>query len=249
MTQLAGRIALVTGGARGIGAATVRRLAADGARVAVLDLLEEQGQLLAEAVEGIFVRCDMATPESVRGAVRSVDQSLGGLDVVVSNAGIDILGPFAASDPASWEPVLGVNLRGPLHLCHAALPLLVRRQGGRVILVSSDAARVGSSGEAVYSACKAGLIALAKTLAREHARDGITVNAVCPGPTDTALLHGLMGSSEDGRRILDAVVRQIPLRRLARPEDIANAVAFLAADESAYITGQTLSVSGGLTMV
>ncbi|HME70131.1 MAG TPA: SDR family NAD(P)-dependent oxidoreductase [Myxococcota bacterium] len=248
MAKLAGRIALVTGGARGIGAAIAHRLSADGARVAILDVLEEQGRAVAEAVHGVFVRCDMATPESVRGAVRSIEHTLGGLDVVVSNAGIDIVGPFASSDPASWEPVLDVNLRGPLHLCHAALPLLVRRGTGRVILVSSDAARVGSSGEAVYAACKAGLIALAKTLAREHARDGITVNAVCPGPTDTQLLHGLMGSSEEGKRILDAVVRQIPLRRLARPEEIANAVAFLAGDESAYITGQTLSVSGGLTM-
>jgi len=249
VATLAGRVALVTGGARGIGAATVRRLAADGARVAILDLLEDQGHAVAEAVGGIFVRCDMARPESVRGAVRSTEQALGGLDVVVSNAGIDIVGPFAASDPASWEFVLDVNLRGPLHLCHAALPLLVRRGGGRVVFVSSDAARVGSSGEAVYAACKAGVIALAKTLAREHARDGVTANAVCPGPTDTQLLHGLMGSSEEGKRILDAVVRQIPLRRLARPDEIANAVAFLASDESAYITGQTLSVSGGLTMV
>jgi len=249
VATLAGRLALVTGGSRGIGAAIVRRLALDGARVAILDLLEEPGQALAAGVQGVFVRCDMARPESVRGAVRNVEQALGGLDVVVSNAGIDIVGPFAASDPVTWEPVLDVNLRGPLHLCHAALPLLVRRRGGRVILVSSDAARVGSSGEAVYAACKAGLIALAKTLAREHARDGITVNAVCPGPTDTALLHGLMAASEQGKRILDAVVRQIPLRRLARPEEVASAVAFLAGDDSAYITGQTLSVSGGLTMV
>jgi len=249
VAKLAGRIALVTGGARGIGAAIARRLAADGARVAVLDVLEDPGRAVAETLGGIFVRCDMATPESVRGAVRSTEQALGGLDVVVSNAGLDIVGPFAASDPASWELVLDVNLRGPLHLCHAALPLLVRRGGGRVVFVSSDAARVGSSGEAVYAACKAGVIALAKTLAREHARDGVTANAVCPGPTDTQLLHGLMGSSDGSKRILDAVVRQIPMRRLARPDEIANAVAFLASDESAYITGQTLSVSGGLTMV
>ena len=249
MSKLAGRIALVTGGARGIGAATARRLAADGARVAILDVSEEPGHAVAQAVQGLFVRCDMAAPESVRGAVRSVESALGGLDIVVSNAGIDIVGPFASSDPATWEPVLNVNLRGPLHLCHAALPLLVRRGGGRIILVSSDAARVGSSGEAVYAACKAGLIALAKTLAREHARDGITINAVCPGPTDTQLLHGLMGTSEQGNRILEAVIRQIPLRRLARPEEIAHAVVFLAGEESAYITGQTLSVSGGLTMV
>jgi len=249
VAKLAGRIALVTGGARGIGAAIARRLAADGARVAVLDVLEDPGRAVAETLGGIFVRCDMARPESVRGAVRSTEQALGGLDVVVSNAGLDIVGPFAASDPASWELVLDVNLRGPLHLCHAALPLLVRRGGGRVVFVSSDAARVGSSGEAVYAACKAGVIALAKTLAREHARDGVTANAVCPGPTDTQLLHGLMGSSDGSKRILDAVVRQIPMRRLARPDEIANAVAFLASDESAYITGQTLSVSGGLTMV
>jgi 2-hydroxycyclohexanecarboxyl-CoA dehydrogenase len=248
MAKLSGRVALVTGAARGIGAATAQRLAGEGARVAVLDVLEEPGRRVAEALHGLFVPCDMRIPESVRAAVRTVEHRLGGLDIVVSNAGIDIVGPFVSSDPTTWEPVLDVNLRGPLHLCHAALPLLVRRGGGRVVLVSSDAARVGSSGEAVYAACKAGLIALAKTLAREHARDGITANAVCPGPTDTELLHGLMGSSEEGKRILDAVVRQIPLRRLARPEEIANAVAFLVAEESAYITGQTLSVSGGLTM-
>ncbi len=248
MAGLAGRHALVTGAARGIGAAIARRLAAGGARVAVLDVLEEEGRGIAREIGGWFALCDVARPEAVRAAVASAEAALGGLDVVVSNAGIDEIGPFVSSDPASWERLIDVNLRGPLHLCHAALRGMTQRRRGRLVFISSDAARVGSSGEAVYAACKAGVIALAKTLAREHARDGITANAVCPGPTDTALLHGLMGSGDDGRRILDAVVRQIPLRRLSTPDDIAHAVAFLASDEAGYVTGQTISVSGGLTM-
>lgn len=239
----------MTGGARGIGAAIVRRLAASGARVAVLDLLEAEGGALASAVAGHFLRCDVADPGSVRGAVAEASARLGGLDVVVSNAGVDVFGPFAVSDPASWERIIDVNLRGPLHLCHAALPVLAGSGRGRLVFISSDSARVGSSGEAVYAACKAGLIALAKTLAREHARDAITVNAVCPGPADTQLFQGLKDASEAGRRILDAVAKSIPLRRLAQPDDIAAAVAFLASDDAAYVTGQTLSVSGGLTMV
>jgi 2-hydroxycyclohexanecarboxyl-CoA dehydrogenase len=245
---LAGRHALVTGAARGIGAAIARRLAADGARVAVLDILEDEGHAIAREVRGQFVSCDVAQPAAVRAAVASAEAMLGGVDILVSNAGVDAIGPFVASDPAGWERLLDVNLRGPLHLCHAALPGMARRGRGRLVFISSDAARVGSSGEAVYAACKAGVIALAKTLAREHARDGITANAVCPGPTDTALLHGLMGSGDEGRKILDAVVRQIPLRRLSTPEDVAHAVAFLVSDEAGYVTGQTLSVSGGLTM-
>ena len=249
MSGLAGRRALVTGGARGIGAAIARRLAAGGARVAVLDVLEAEGRAVAVETGGVFVACDVAAAASVRAAVTEAQSALGGLDVVVSNAGVDVIGAFVASDPKSWERVIDVNLRGPLHLCHATLPILARSGRGRLVFISSDAARVGSSGEAVYAACKAGLIALAKTLAREHARDAVTVNAVCPGPTDTALLHGLMGSSDDGRRILDAVTKSIPLRRLAEPDDVAAAVAFLASDDAAYITGQTLSVSGGLTMV
>jgi 2-hydroxycyclohexanecarboxyl-CoA dehydrogenase len=249
VTGLAGRGALVTGAARGIGAAIARRLAADGARVAVLDVLEAEGRAIAQEIGGCFALCDVARPEAVRAAVASAEGALGALDVVVSNAGIDVIGPFVSSDPAGWERLIDVNLRGPLHLCHAALPGMAQRRRGRLVFISSDAARVGSSGEAVYAACKAGVIALAKTLAREHARDGITANAVCPGPTDTALLHGLMGSGDDGRRILDAVVRQIPLRRLSTPEDVAHVVAFLASDEAGYVTGQTISVSGGLTMV
>jgi 2-hydroxycyclohexanecarboxyl-CoA dehydrogenase len=249
VSGLTGRRALVTGAARGIGAAIARRLAAGGAAVAVLDVLAEEGAAVAAEVGGVFLRCDVADPASVRSAVADATSRLDGLDVVVSNAGVDVIGRFAESDPASWGRVIDVNLRGPLHLCHAALPALVRSGRGRLVLISSDAARVGSSGEAVYAACKAGLLALAKTLAREHARDAVTVNAVCPGPTDTQLLHGLMGATDEGRRVLEAVTRSIPLRRLAQPEDVAAAVAYLASDDAAYVTGQTLSVSGGLTMV
>lgn len=246
--RLDGRHALLTGAARGIGAASARRLVQEGARVSVLDLLEEEGVALADELGGAFLRCDVADAASVRAAVEQAETALGPPDVLVSNAGIDVMGPFLASDPADWQRLIDVNLRGAFLLAQAVLPGMVSRRRGRLVFVASDAARVGSSGEAVYAACKAGVVAFAKTLAREHARDGITVNAVCPGPTDTALLAGLKAASEAGRKILGAVERAIPLGRLAQPEDVAAAVAFLASDDASYVTGQTLSVSGGLTM-
>lgn len=151
-------------------------------------------------------------------------------------------------NPADWEQLISINLRGPLNMHHLVVPQMVKRGAGRVINISSDAARVGSSNESVYSACKGGVLAFSKTLAREVARKGITVNVVCPGPTDTPILRGFLGEGEAGQKVYDALVRAIPMKRVGQPEDMPGIIAFLASDEAAYITGQVISVSGGLTM-
>lgn len=189
----------------------------------------------------------MADFTAVRAAVAAVEEALGPLDVLVNNAGWERLHFFAESDPALWDRLIAVNLVGVLNVTRVAVEGMIARQRGRIVSIASDAGRVGSSGESVYSACKAGVIGFSKALAREVARHAITVNVVCPGPTDTALLASVM-EGERGQKILAGMQRTIPLRRLARPEDIAGAVAYLVSDEASYVTGQVLSVSGGLTM-
>ena len=191
---------------------------------------------------------DVTRLEAVRGAVARLEGALGTITVLVNNAGWDRMEPFVENDPALWDRLIAVNLKGVLHATRAVLDGMIARGGGRIVSIASDAGRVGSSGEAVYSACKAGVIGFSKTLAREVARHGVTVNVVCPGPTDTALLAEV-ASGEHGARLIEAMKRAIPLRRLGRPEDVAGAVAYFASDEAAYVTGQVLSVSGGLTMV
>jgi 2-hydroxycyclohexanecarboxyl-CoA dehydrogenase len=179
---------------------------------------------------------------------RRVDEivaALGPIDALVNNAGWDRLAPFLDTDEDLWERLLDINLRGPIRMTKAVLPQMVERQSGRIVNISSDAGRVGSSGEAVYSACKAGIIGFGKTVAREVARHGITVNAICPGPTDTALLEEVAQGNE---KVIESLKRAIPMRRLGLPEDIAGAVVFMVSDDAGFITGQTLSVSGGLTM-
>jgi 2-hydroxycyclohexanecarboxyl-CoA dehydrogenase len=173
---------------------------------------------------------------------------LGPIDVLVNNAGWDIFKPFLQTEPAEWQKLIDINLTGALHMLHAVLPGMVERNAGRVVTIASDAARGGSSGEAVYSACKGGLVALSKTLAREHSRHNITFNVVCPGPTDTALLADVAEGARDPEKLLEAFRRAIPLGRLGQPEDLAGAIVFFASDEASFITGQVLSVSGGLTM-
>jgi len=177
--------------------------------------------------------------------VQTVEQCLGPIDVLVNNAGWDRIGPFIDSDEALWDRLLAVNLKGPIACSHAVLPGMIERRQGRIVCVASDAGRVGSSGEVVYSATKGGVIAFAKALAREVARHGILVNCVAPGPTDTPFLQGFGGNE----RILEAMTKATPLRRLARPEEIAAAISFLASADAGFITGQTLSVNGGLTML
>jgi 2-hydroxycyclohexanecarboxyl-CoA dehydrogenase len=236
---------LVTGGGGAIGAAICRRFAEEGAHVLVADRNEHGAKAIAAEVGGTALVFDISDYSAARGAVLSAGQ----IDVLVNNAGWDRFQNFLDTDPAEWEELIAINLRGPLNMHHLVLPQMAARGAGRVVNISSDAARVGSSGESVYSACKGGIISLTKTLARELARKGVTVNAVCPGPTDTPILQGFLGEGEAGKKVYDALVRAIPQKRVGKPDDVPGIVAFLASDEAAYITGQVISVSGGLTMV
>ncbi len=246
------RVAVVTGAARGIGAAIADALAADGCAIAVCDLEAEAASATAatiadaHGVAAIGVGTDIADRESVAAAFERVGAELGPISVLVNNAGVDVIKPFVDSTEDEWDRIIAVNLKGTIGCCRAVLDGMIERQAGTIVSIASDAGRVGSSGEAVYSATKGGVIAFSKTLAREVARYGITVNVVCPGPTETALLGQV---AEYSQKLYDGLSRAIPLRRTAQPADIAPAVAFLASPSAGYITGQTLSVSGGLTMV
>lgn len=242
------RVALVTGGAGGIGAAVCQSLAAAGRRVAVADLQGDAAGALARTIDGLAVRLDVTDPASVAAAVRSTEQALGPVDICVNCAGWDEFRPFLETDEPFTAKVLEINLVGAIRVTRVVLGGMVERRWGRVVNVASDAGRVGSSLESVYSAAKGGLIAFTKTIAREVARAGVTANAICPGPTDTPLLAGIARASQDADRVIAAMTRAVPMRRLGRPEDVAPAVAFLVSEEAGYITGQTLSVSGGLTM-
>ena len=253
MDRFTGRVVVVTGGGGGIGGATCRRFGAEGARVAVLDQNLETAEATAAAVReaggtAAAFRCDITERASVDAAIAGVRTELGPIDVLVNNAGWDIFKPFTKTEPAHWDRLIAINLTGALHMHHAVLPGMVERRSGRIINVSSDAARVGSSGEAVYAACKGGLVAFSKTIAREHARHGITVNVVCPGPTQTALFEDYKAGAGNPEKLIDAFTRSIPLGRIGQPEDLPGAILFFASDDAGYVTGQVLSVSGGLTM-
>ena len=246
------KVALVTGGSRGIGRAICLRLAEEGAKVAIADILEDEARktaddILAAGRQAQVVRTDVTQLDQVQACVRQVTDSWGPIDVLVNNAGWDKIEPFLHSAPETWEKVIAINLRGPINFCHTVAAQMAERGQGKIISISSDAGRVGSTGEAVYSACKAGIVGFSKTLARELARAKINVNVVCPGPTDTALLQQV-SSGEKGAKIISAMTRAVPFRRLGQPEEIANAVAFFASPDADFVTGQVLSVSGGLTM-
>jgi 2-hydroxycyclohexanecarboxyl-CoA dehydrogenase len=244
---------IVTGGGAGIGRATSVRLGRDGFAVAVWDLDRDNAEHTAAEIRdhggrAVAIDCDVSRRDSVDAARDRTSAELGSAWGLVNNAGIDRLSLFKESDPRDWRVILDVNLVGTLNVTHSVLPGMVALGSGRIVCISSDAARVGSTGEAVYAAAKAGLLGFVKTLAREAARNGILVNAVCPGPTDTNLLDSVR-SRPNGERIIEAMTRSIPLGRVARPEDISGAIAFFLSDDAGYITGQVLSVSGGLTMV
>ena len=253
MQRFQDRTVIVTGGGGGIGGASCRRFGAEGAKVAVFDLNLEAADAVAAGIraEGGQARafgCDITDRGQVDAALAQAEAAFGPVDVLVNNAGWDVFKPFTKTEPAQWDRLIAINLTGALHLHHAVLPGMAARKKGRIVNIASDAARVGSSGEAVYAACKGGLVAFSKTIAREHARHGITVNVVCPGPTDTALFADYKQGAGNPEKLMEAFTRSIPLGRIGQPDDLPGAILFFASDDAAYVTGQVLSVSGGLTM-
>ena len=243
--RLEGRTALVTGGASGIGAATARRLAAEGARVWVADIDLPGAQSVAGEVDGGAVEMDVADVASVRAAVAEA----GEVDVLVNNAGTDRFAFFVNTDDALWDFVLGVNLRGTIAVTHAVLGGMQQRGRGAIVNVASEAGRVGSQGSAVYSAAKAGVIGFTRAIARESSRFGVRVNAVAPGPIDTPLLNAAPEEyGEIGERLKQGMIASTSMRRIGQPEEVAAAIAFLASDDASFVTGQTINVSGGLSM-
>jgi 2-hydroxycyclohexanecarboxyl-CoA dehydrogenase len=248
--RLAERTALITGGASGIGAATCRRLAAEGARVAVTDLNLDGARAVADEISGGAYELDVRSVESIGAALTAAESELGPVDVLVNNAGFDEWGWFTDTDPELWDRVLAVNLRGVIAVTHAVLPGMQERRRGRIVSTASEAGRVGSSGSAVYSAAKAGVIGFTKAIAIENGRYGITANAVAPGPIDTPLLMAAPEALGDlGKRLVETMIRSTNLRRLGQPDEVAAAIAFLASDDASYVTGQALGVSGGLARI
>jgi 2-hydroxycyclohexanecarboxyl-CoA dehydrogenase len=248
--RLEGRTALVTGGGSGIGAATCRRLAAEGAAVAVTDVNPEPAEAVASELDGQAFELDVRSTASVGAALERVESELGPLDVLINNAGYDEFAFFSQTSAELWDRVLAVNLRGVLAVTHAVLPGMQERGRGRIVNVASEAGRVGSQGSAVYSAAKAGVIGFTKAVARESARYGITCNAVAPGPIETPLLMAAPEQlGELGERLVKGMVGNTAMRRIGQPEEVAAAVAFLASDDASFVTGETLGVSGGLGML
>ncbi len=253
MRGLNGKTAIVTGGGGAIGRAIGRRLAEEGAIVGLIDIdagaAEDAAREIGDAGGRAYAHgVDIADYGAVKAAVAALEAEAGPIHILVNNAGFDRFAPFLKTEPEDWERIIAVNLNGPLNLHHAVLPGMAERGAGKVVNIASDAARVGASGEAVYSACKGGLVALTKTLARELASKGICLNVVCPGPTETPLLDSVARDSGSGDRLLEAFRRATPMRRLGLPGDHPGVVAFLASDDADFITGQVISVSGGLTM-
>jgi 2-hydroxycyclohexanecarboxyl-CoA dehydrogenase len=246
-------VALVTGGARGIGGAIARGLAQDGMATVIADIRIAQARDNADSITesghtALAVEMDIRDTASVAAGVQVAREAYGDIDVLVNVAGWDELKPFVDTDEQFWQEVLEINFKGGLRLTHALLPAMVERRWGRIVNISSDAGRVGSSLESVYAGAKGAVISFTKTIARETARLGVTANVVCPGPTDTEMLQDVAAAHEDAEKVLERMARAVPMKRLGKPEDIAAAVRFFASEGAGYITGQTLSVSGGLTM-
>lgn len=247
------RVALVTGGGRGIGREICLGLARDGRRIAVADFRAEEAATTVELVEqmggkAIAVAMDVADSDSVTAGLLQVVDELGPVEILVNCAGWDELKPFLETDEAFWDRIIEVNYKGALRTVHGCLPAMIGAGWGRIVNIGSDAGRVGSSLEAVYSGAKGGIIAFTKTIAREVARNGITANTVCPGPTATPLLDEIVSNSDDGDKVIGAMARAVPMKRVGQPDEVASAVVYFCSEPAGFISGQTLSVSGGLTM-
>ncbi len=250
MQGLKGKTVLVTGGANGIGLSICRRFAAAGCTVAIMDMDATAAEAAADELHrsgatALVAVADVSDYEQVRQAIAGLESDI---DILVNNAGWDRFMPFVQTTPDLWHKVLGINLFGAMNTVHSVLPGMLARGQGRIIAIASDSGRVGATGEVSYSASKGGVIAMTKAVAREVATSGVTANVVCPGPTDTAMLSAVVNSSSKPDKLSDALLRAIPMRRLGKSDDVAGMVAFLASDEASFITGQVISVSGGLTM-
>jgi 2-hydroxycyclohexanecarboxyl-CoA dehydrogenase len=251
MRGLTGKRAIVTGGGSGIGRATVLRLVDEGCDVGIFDIDQPAAEATAALCAGHvrIYQTDISDRASVERSAVAFERDVGPADLLANVAGWDRMMNFLDTDTVFWDKIIGINLYGPLHMHHVVVRGMAARGFGRVVNVASDAGRVGSSGEAVYSACKGGIIAFTKTLARELARRNVTLNVLSPGPTDTPLFDAIKGDSPNAARIGEALARAVPMRRIGMPEDYPGTIAFLLSDDAAYITGQTISVSGGLTMM
>ena len=254
LVDLTGQSVVVTGGGRGIGRAIVDLLSHAGADVVIGDMRIDEARETAKEISAETggrieaIEVDVSKFDQVEKFRDGALAAFGKIDVLVNNAGWDKLTPFLKTSPELWDKIIGVNYKGVIHTCYAFLPHMVQKKRGCIVNVSSDSARVGSFGEAIYSGSKAAVVAFSKTIAREHARDNIRVNVVCPGLAETALVEE-MNQDEFAKKILTAIVSVIPMKRFAQPEEVASMVVFLASDASAYVTGQVVSVNGGLTMV
>lgn len=254
MFELTEKVAVVTGGARGLGRNISMTLARQGAKVVIADLLVEEARKTAQDIvqdggQATAVTADVTDLNSIKSMLDHVHEVYGLVDVLVNNAGWDKMSPFSETTPAFWDKVIAINYKGVLNCVYAVMGDMVARNSGKIINIASDAGRVGSSGEAVYSGAKGAVIAFSKAMARELARNKINVNVVCPGPSDTPLTEEMKQESALAVKIFASMDKIIPLRRMGTPQDIAGAVVFLASEEAAFITGQVLSVSGGLTMM
>ena len=253
MRGIDGKTVIVTGGGGGIGAPTCMRFAQEGARVVVMDVNAAAAQETVQKIQnsgGQAIACavDLRDAAKTAGEIALIEKDFGEIDILVNGVGWDVFTPFLKSGPDFWTKIIDINLRSVLNVTHPVLASMVARRTGKIVSLASDAARGGSSGESVYAACKAGIIAFSKTLAREHARHGISVNVVCPGVTETAMLEAFMEEAGDKEKLRQAFARAVPMGRLGQPEDLPGAIVFFASDDANFITGQVLSVSGGLTM-
>jgi len=238
------KVIVVTGAASGIGLATAKAFAVAGGTVVLTDVNVDVGETEAKALPGArFVRLDVTDLGSAEALAKTIESELGRLDVLVNAAGWDIIQPFMDNTPEYWAKIVSLNFMGPVQVTRALLPLLFANRSGRIVNVASDAGRVGSYGETVYAGAKGGVIAFTKSLAREVTRKGVRVNCICPGPTDTPLF------ATQSDKMKEALTNAIPMKRLAKASEIADGILFFASDRSSFVTGQVLSVSGGLTMV